>query len=100
MGRNVSAGELQDAIWWIENEVGGSNTGQSSTWITEATNAITSGTWSGIGNVRILNTWTPGHVGELAYELQDQLYLVPVPAAVLLGIIGLGVAGWKLRKYA
>jgi hypothetical protein len=25
---------------------------------------------------------------------------VPVPAAVLLGIIGLGVAGWKLRKYA
>jgi len=26
--------------------------------------------------------------------------LVPVPAAVLLGILGLGVVGWKLRKYA
>jgi len=26
--------------------------------------------------------------------------LVPVPAAVILGILGLGVAGWKLRKYA
>ncbi|MCK4818293.1 hypothetical protein KA005_21160 [bacterium] len=25
---------------------------------------------------------------------------VPVPAAVLLGILGLGVAGWKLRKFA
>ncbi len=26
--------------------------------------------------------------------------VVPVPAAVLLGILGLGVVGWKLRKYA
>lgn len=25
---------------------------------------------------------------------------VPVPAAVVLGILGLGVAGWKLRKFA
>lgn len=28
------------------------------------------------------------------------LHFVPVPAAVLLGILGLSVAGWKLRKYA
>lgn len=27
-------------------------------------------------------------------------YSVPVPAAVLLGILGLGVAGWKLRRFA
>jgi len=26
--------------------------------------------------------------------------VVPVPGAVLLGILGLGVAGWKLRKFA
>jgi hypothetical protein len=26
--------------------------------------------------------------------------LVPVPAAVLLGMLGLGIAGWKLRKFA
>jgi len=25
---------------------------------------------------------------------------VPIPAAVLLGVVGLGMAGWKLRKYA
>jgi len=30
----------------------------------------------------------------------ESLMPVPVPAAVLLGILGLGVAGWKLRKYA
>lgn len=26
--------------------------------------------------------------------------VVPVPAAVILGVLGLGVAGWKLRRYA
>lgn len=31
---------------------------------------------------------------------QDYVVKVPVPAAVLLGILGLGVAGWKLRKFA
>lgn len=29
-----------------------------------------------------------------------EIRAVPVPAAVILGILGLGVAGWKLRKYA
>ena len=29
-----------------------------------------------------------------------ELTIVPVPAAVLLGMLGLGMAGWKLRKYA
>ena len=30
----------------------------------------------------------------------DAVSIVPVPGAILLGILGLGVAGWKLRKYA
>jgi hypothetical protein len=37
------------------------------------------------------------------FVTMDHLYVgnpVPVPAAVILGILGLGVAGWKLRKYA
>jgi len=100
VGRNVSAGLLQKAIWYIEEEPGGSNAGQSGIWITEAQNAIDNGLWSGIGDVRILNTWKPGYVGDLVYKKQDQLYLVPVPAAVLLGILGLGVAGWKLRRFS
>ena len=32
--------------------------------------------------------------------LNAQIYSTPIPAAVLLGIIGLGVAGLKLRKHA
>lgn len=38
------------------------------------------------------SSWYIGEVQALA--------VVPVPAAVLLGILGLGVAGWKLRKFA
>jgi len=33
-------------------------------------------------------------------EYSDAFILTPVPGAVLLGILGLGVAGLKLRKYA
>jgi hypothetical protein len=102
-GRSASADALQQAIWYIEEESLGSYTGQSKTWVDEAQANINSGAWSGIGNVRVLNGWVPGYVGatgNVDYRLQDTLYLVPVPAAVLLGVLGLGVAGWKLRKYA
>lgn len=97
-GRATSADTLQKAIWWIENESGGVN----NAFVTLANTAVAvGGEWygKGIGNVRILNTWTPGHIGESAYKKQDQLYLVPTPAAVLLGMLGLGAAGMKLRKF-
>lgn len=96
VGRDVSAGYLQKAIWFIEQEVGGDNTGQSGIWIAEAAAAG----WTDIGLVRVLNLgdmdWTSGQME----NAQDMLYLVPVPAAVLLGILGLSVAGIKLRKFA
>ena len=100
VGRAASADALQKAIWSIEGEAGGVI---SNSFVTLANTAVASGgEWygKGIGDVRILNTWTPGHVDESAYKLQDQLYLVPVPGAVLLGMLGLSVAGLKLRKYA
>lgn len=39
--------------------------------------------------------WIKACTGDMAFEV-----MVPVPAAVILGILGLGVAGVKLRKYA
>jgi hypothetical protein len=106
-GRAAYAGTLQKTIWLLENEIGNlwdsaggftlddAQQAQANAWIAEAQNAIASGRWSGIGKVRILNTYGVDGT-KLA---QDQLYF-PVPGAVLLGIIGLGVAGWKLRKFA
>ena len=35
-----------------------------------------------------------------SFDVESSVALVPVPAAVILGILGLGVAGLKLRKYA
>jgi len=96
VGRSTSAAELQEAIWFIENEIGSAD-GQAATWINEATNAG----WTGIGQVRVLNIYAQGTYNTNSPELkQDQLYLVPVPGAVLLGMLGLSVAGIKLRRFA
>ena len=49
-----------------------------------------------IGNVRVMNLWVKADGTGLK---QDMLVTVPVPAAVLLGLLGLGAAGVKLRKF-
>jgi hypothetical protein len=50
-------------------------------------------------------TWTANpddlvYSGNMRYEGTMQMTIVPVPAAVVLGMLGLGAAGIKLRKYA
>jgi hypothetical protein len=105
--RSQTAGALQRLIWSIEDEgnttsLAAGTTVQGITLSADQANLIVdwlkeyaNSGWTGIGNVRILNTYTTS--GGLA---QDQLYLLPVPAAVILGILGLCVAGIKLRKFA
>jgi hypothetical protein len=39
------------------------------------------------------------HVQDIGAE-SDSLILTPIPASVILGILGMGVVGIKLRKYA
>jgi hypothetical protein len=56
----------------------------------------TVGSPSGIGGVRVMTLWANND----ATGYQQDLLVVPVPAAVLLGILGLGFAGLKLRKFA
>lgn len=93
--RQVSAAALQTVIWGIEGEYGGSwspATGLQTTFY----NATVAANWTGIGDVRVLQLVTT----DGTCLKQDQLYLTPVPGAVLLGLLGLGAAGVKLRKYA
>ncbi len=50
-----------------------------------------------------LTGFTNADLGDVAFGLgtgPDSLHVVPVPAAALLGMLGFGVAGLKLRKYA
>lgn len=99
-GRETSAGQLQRTIWYLEEEYtvwSPPENSQAEKWIEEAEAAIASGAWVGIGNVRVLQTvWVDG---ENEYR-QDFLYVTPVPGAVLLGMLGMAVAGVKLRKFA
>ena len=95
VGRAASAVALQEAIWFIEQELGA----VSNNFVTLANTAVgLNGEWygMGIGNVRVLNLYTTS----IRDENQSQLYLVPVPGAILLGMLGLSVAGIKLRRFA
>ncbi len=103
---DTTADALQRAIWDLEGENLGSNTGLSGTYISWANDAVTLGgsndSWyklwgNTIGNIRVMNLWKyADHTG----HAQDQFVRVPLPGAILLGVLGLGVTGLKLRKYA
>lgn len=87
--RRNSAEALQKAIWYLENESGG----KKNDFVTLANNAVNSGAWTGIGNVRILNL-----TDRYGCESQDILTVVPAPAALVLGALGLaGAFGLKRR---
>jgi len=109
LDRSQTSGALQRLIWNIEGEGGSLTAGDEHYGITLTTaqaNLISSwqtaygdSEWTGIGDVRVLQMYE--YLGNDCYGLkQDQLYLTPAPAAVLLGMLGLGIAGIKLRKYA
>lgn len=104
--RARSAAILQRVLWSVEEEDGGAafstpfgditlsaaEQAQANAWLNLAT---TFG--HGLKGVRVLQT-TRSSDGSNA---QDLLYLtVPVPGAALLGVLGLGIAGWVKRRMA
>jgi len=93
--------ELQNAIWYLEGEGGSLSQNYIDLLVSkfgsvdDAMNTNANGAYG----VKVMNLWDVGYVGVPGHQHQDLLVRVPVPGAILLGILGLGVAGLKLRKF-
>ncbi|MFG0329794.1 MAG: VPLPA-CTERM sorting domain-containing protein [Phycisphaerales bacterium] len=92
-GDNSDADELQEAIWYLEDEVDSHN-GLASDLVAAA---LASG-WTDIGNVRVLRLFTLSDTGD---NQQDQLTIIPLPAPVgmaMAGLFGMGVISRRRRS--
>jgi hypothetical protein len=109
--RVASAGHLQKAIWYLEQEVAFSSiTVQAQQWVAEANAAVAAGgSWygKGLGNVRVLNLWTDATHQDKYHKAQDQLVFLDLPQqappavplpSVALGGTGLFMALGLLRR--
>ena len=92
---DASANKAQSAIWFLENETGGS----SNSWVTDAITAVNVGGWtnptSGLLRVQVLN------LTDAAGGLhQDQLYVaaIPEPETYAMLLAGLGLMGFVARR--
>lgn len=98
---NADATLLQEAIWTYMGVGIGTPATTSNNKFYELAEMHVNGfqgaqvTWSGIGNVRVLNVYD-----SQGRNSQDQLILIPAPAAATLGLLGCSLFGMLRRRLA
>ena len=97
IGRKTSAGALQRAIWYIEQEIAPPAPGTlAASFVTLADTSDWYATGC-IGNIRVMNLYYYDRYG--AYRRgQDQLVRTPAPGAIALAGIGAALVGWLRRR--
>ncbi len=80
--RNANAGALQNAIWYIEQEVGSLDSAEAVAFY----NFAQGGIGQGLGDVRVLNLYNFDSSGARV-EHQSQIFKIPAPGtATLIGL--------------
>lgn len=106
---NSDAAALQNAIWYIEGQLGTDKylgfkydstvRAKIDYFLGLVANVAENGP---IGRVRVINMWTGTH--DYCHRAQDLLAcvetVVPAPGAVFLACLGLGMVGWLKRRLA
>ena len=104
-GRQQSAGNLQNALWYMEGEITSLNSSavnsgaDGTTFYNEALAAVganINNASDGAYGVVVLNTYVPNEDGSDGASAQDQLMVVPEPTSLALASLG-GLAVLLLR---
>jgi hypothetical protein len=74
------ANAVQLALWNLELDNPTSNQ-DALALVQAAEDAVDSGQWSGLGLVRVMGVWEPGHINDPAFGKQDVLVIIPLPSA-------------------
>jgi len=93
-GRKNSAGALQNAIWYIEQEISSLPGGLATSFYNQAN----SSGWTDIGNIRVLNLYGDAGLNTRAQDVLVSTAVVPVPGALLLVGIGTAAVGAIRRR--
>ena len=91
--RKSSAGALQKALWYLENEVT-SVSGLAQSFV----NLANTSDWyanNTIGNIRVMNLYKDA---DMTQHAQDLLVRVPAPGAVMLVGLGTSLVGYLRRR--
>ncbi len=101
--RTQTATALQQAIWFLQGQISSVSNQLALYYVGLADQAVSSGAWVGLGDVRVLNLYAAydPSTGLFSGNRQDQLALVdkvPEPGTLVLLLVGCGLATVITRR--